>query len=123
MMNRPQSFQVDIQKTEQANTVYLQGELDLSKVAELRAVLDSLIADTNCKLVLNLKQLQYIDSTGIGVIVSVLKARNVLKAPFEVDDIPQKIRRLFDLTGITPFLQADEAGGAQANKTINDLKG
>ncbi|MBP1153908.1 MULTISPECIES: STAS domain-containing protein [unclassified Paenibacillus] len=122
-MNRPQSFQVDIQKTEKANTVYLQGELDLSKVAELRTALDSFIADTNRRLVLNLKQLQYIDSTGIGVIVSVLKARNVLEAPFTVDDIPPKIQRLFDLTGITPFLHADEAGEASTGKTINDLKG
>lgn len=111
MMNKQQSFHVDTQRTEHANTVYLHGELDLSKVSDLRCALDTFIADTSRKLVLNLNGLQYIDSTGIGVIVSVLKARDVLKAPFEVQEIPPKIKRLFDLTGITPFLQPNESTG------------
>lgn len=115
-MNKPLSFEVYSRRIGESNVVYMQGELDLSKVAELRATLDPFVADTARKLVLNLKYLQYIDSTGIGVIVSVLKARDVLKAPFAVEDIPPKISRLFDLTGITPFLQA--GNGSQA-KTIN----
>ncbi|WP_426449769.1 STAS domain-containing protein [Paenibacillus sp. S-38] len=118
-MDRSQSFGVETQRTEAANTVYLQGELDLSKVAELRCALDTFIADTTRKLVLNLRELQYIDSTGIGVIVSVLKARDVLKAPFAVEDIPPKIKRLFDLTGITAFLQTNDSDSAAQARTIN----
>jgi anti-anti-sigma factor len=114
MMEKSTIFQVRTAKTEHAVMVYLQGELDLSKVSELRSALDPFIADTSRNLILNLRGLQYIDSTGIGVIVSVLKARDVLKAPFTVQDIPPKIKRIFDLTGITPFLQqAPAPGGAR----------
>ena len=116
-MDKPlQTFEVFTRRMDGHNVVWLQGELDLSKVSELRATLDPLVANTKLKLVLNLKHLQYIDSTGIGVIVSVLKARDVLHAPFAVEDIPPKISRLFDLTGITPFLKSSPETHA---RTIN----
>ncbi|UUZ81559.1 STAS domain-containing protein [Paenibacillus sp. P26] len=90
-MDKPlQTFEVFTRRMGDDNVVWLQGELDLSKVAELRATLDPFVADTKRKLILNLKHLQYIDSTGIGVIVSVLKARELLHAPFAVEDIPLK---------------------------------
>jgi anti-anti-sigma factor len=99
-------FQLNKEVTETSNTLFLKGELDLSQAAEMRAAIDPLVADTGKKLVLNLKDLHYIDSTGIGVIVSLLKARDVLNAPFHVEAIPPKIQRLFDITGLTPFLTA-----------------
>ncbi|WP_281884698.1 STAS domain-containing protein [Paenibacillus sp. YYML68] len=106
-MEKRDSFQLTTLRSEQRNTVYIQGELDLSKVGELRSVLDCLIADTGRELVLSLKELTYIDSTGIGVIVSVLKARDVLQASFRVENVPPNIKRLFDMTGLTKFLRMD----------------
>jgi anti-anti-sigma factor len=99
-------FQLNKEITETSNTLYLKGELDLSQAAEMRSAIDPLVAETGKSLVLNLRELNYIDSTGIGVIVSILKARDVLKAPFHVEAIPPKIQRLFDITGLTPFLTA-----------------
>jgi anti-anti-sigma factor len=99
-------FQLNKEITADSNTLFLKGEFDLSQAAEVRSALDPLVAETNRELVLNLKDLNYIDSTGIGVIVSILKARDVLNAPFRVEAIPPKIQRLFDITGLTPFLSA-----------------
>jgi anti-anti-sigma factor len=99
-------FQLNKVVTVDRNTLFLKGEFDLSQAADVRTALDPLVAETNRKLVLNLQDLNYIDSTGIGIIVSILKARDVLKAPFQVESIPPKIQRLFDITGLTPFLSA-----------------
>ncbi|CAG7645623.1 STAS domain-containing protein [Paenibacillus allorhizosphaerae] len=117
-MTRRESFQIDMMRKEGRNMVWITGELDLSKVGELRRTLDPLIADTGRQLILNLKRLEYIDSTGIGVIVSVLKARDLLNAHFAVEEIPLKIKRLFDLTGITPFLQPSDTSFA-SNSTAH----
>jgi anti-anti-sigma factor len=104
-MNRQHVFEIEKEATADSWLLYLKGELDLSKAAELRAAADPYVADTGRKLILNLKDLQYIDSTGIGVILSLLKARHVLKAPIEVVEIPLKVQRLFDMTGLTSFIQ------------------
>lgn len=105
MMNRQHSFEIEKVTESDRNLLILKGELDLSKAAELRAAADPFVAETERRLVLNLKELGYIDSTGIGVILSLLKARHVLKATMAVEDIPPKIQRLFDMTGLTPFIQ------------------
>lgn len=104
-MNRQHQFEIEQVNTPDSHTLYLKGELDLAKAAELRAAADPYIAETSRKLVLNLKELQYIDSTGIGIILSLLKARHVLKAPILIEGIPPKIQRLFDMTGLTAFIQ------------------
>lgn len=104
-MNRQHTFEIEKQITSGYNMFYLKGELDLSKAAEFRAAADPYVADVQRNFVLNLRELGYIDSTGIGVILSLLKARHVLKAPMAVEDVPPKIQRLFDMTGLTRFIQ------------------
>ncbi|MFC4810614.1 STAS domain-containing protein [Paenibacillus sp. GCM10023250] len=85
-------------------TVYIGGELDLESAVHMRAVMSRLIELDDRELVLNLRELRYVDSTGIGILVSVLKARHAKDAPFAVEAVPPHIRKLFDMTGITPFL-------------------
>ncbi|WP_274649095.1 STAS domain-containing protein [Paenibacillus humicola] len=84
--------------------VYIGGELDLESAAQMRAAMTPLVELENCELTLNLRELRYVDSTGIGILVSILKARHAMNAPFNVEAIPPNIRKLFDMTGITPFL-------------------
>nr|WP_219835531.1 STAS domain-containing protein [Paenibacillus sp. R14(2021)] len=84
--------------------VFVGGELDLESAVQMRAVMSPLIELTDRELVLNLRELRYVDSTGIGILVSVLKARHAKDAPFSVEAVPPHIRKLFDMTGITPFL-------------------
>lgn len=102
MKNEP--FQVVMEETQEQFVLYVSGELDLSVVPQMRAALVPVMNRTDKALILNLKQLKYIDSTGIGIIVSLLKLRDELKAPFFVREIPSAIQRLFDLTGISRYL-------------------
>jgi anti-sigma B factor antagonist len=97
-------FEVNQEKTEEGFILYLQGELDLSTAAQLRTVSEPLAKAEKQTLILNLRELDYIDSTGMGVIISILKTRDQLNAVFAIEEIPPKIQRLFDLTGITKFL-------------------
>lgn len=103
------SFEVRQERRNGECIVHLSGELDLSKAAELRSVVDPLLRRTEDTIRLNLKHLQYIDSTGIGLIVTMLKTRDEQQAPFYVEEIPHKIKRLFDITGLTGYLTRKEA--------------
>lgn len=93
-------------------TLKLSGELDLSVVPQLQKSLQHVLERTDVALTLHLGGLTYIDSTGIGIIVSILKARDAIHAPFYVQEIPSSIRRLFDLTGLSGYLkEGTEAQG------------
>lgn len=104
-------FQIDQEETEEAYLLFVSGELDLSVTAQLNAALDPIVSCPDKILILDLKNLKYIDSTGIGIIISVLKIRVAIQAKFIVREIPPAIKRLFDLTGISGFLtEAAERG-------------
>ncbi|EFM10528.1 anti-sigma-factor antagonist [Paenibacillus curdlanolyticus YK9] len=104
MMTAPEKFYLRTENQEGKCTVYVNGELDLESASQMRAAMAPLVELTDRELALNLRELRYIDSTGIGILVSVLKARHAKNAPFVVEAIPTNIRKLFDMTGITPFL-------------------
>lgn len=101
------SFHIDQKETVEANLFYVSGDLDLSVAPQMRTSLESVVNRSDKPLILDLKNLKYIDSTGIGIIISVLKIRDELNAPFYVREIPPTIKRLFDLTGISGFLQEE----------------
>ncbi|ALS26520.1 STAS domain-containing protein [Paenibacillus cisolokensis] len=103
-MKQPDKFSMRTETQEGRCIVYMGGELDLESAAQMRAAMAPLVELTDRELVLNLRDLEYIDSTGIGILVSVVKARHANEAPFTVEAIPPGIRKLFDMTGITPFL-------------------
>ncbi|MDB5052700.1 MAG: anti-sigma-factor antagonist [Bacilli bacterium] len=98
-------FQIEQQETEDAYLLNISGELDLSVAPQLRTALESVVNRSDKALIMDVKNLKYIDSTGIGIIVSALKIRDELKAPFNVRNIPSSIQRLFDLTGISVYLK------------------
>jgi anti-sigma B factor antagonist len=97
-------FRIELQQTEEANLMTISGELDLFEAKALRAALEPVVNDADRTLILDLGQLTYIDSTGIGIFVSVVKIRDENNGPFQVRHIPSGIKKLFDLTGITGFL-------------------
>ncbi|MDF2670726.1 MAG: anti-sigma factor antagonist [Paenibacillus sp.] len=99
-----QKFNIDWQESQEEVILLLNGELDLSVAPEFRSALERIVNRADVILVLDLQRLKYIDSTGIGILVSVLKIRDEINAPFLVRNIPPAIRKLFDLTGISGFL-------------------
>jgi anti-anti-sigma factor len=111
MTNDVQKFHLKLLTTPEANVLYVTGELDLGTAGEFRNTIEPLAAEPSVPLTLNLRELTYIDSTGIGILVSVLKIRQAARAPFVLQEVPPKIRRLLDMTGLTKFLTI-EGGGA-----------
>lgn len=96
----PGPLEVRISHDGEKCEVELHGELDLSTSERLRAELLQLI-DEGCRsLVIDMSALLLIDSTGLGVLVGVLKrvlqhdGEMVLRAPRPA------ARRVFDLTGL-----------------------
>ncbi|OPH59397.1 anti-sigma F factor antagonist [Paenibacillus ferrarius] len=107
-----EKFQVDQEESEESIQLHIRGELDLAAALTFRHALEEVVHRADKALILDVGQLRYIDSTGIGIVVSALKIRDELKAPFSVRNIPASIRKLFDLTGISGFLNEGIEGRA-----------
>lgn len=53
--------------------VRLQGELDVSQAAKLQSRITELVAEGHTNVVLNMMQLDYLDSSGLGSLVALAK--------------------------------------------------
>ncbi|MNJ51415.1 Anti-sigma-B factor antagonist [compost metagenome] len=102
-LNRNEKFTAIKDWQDEHCTVYLQGELDLAAAPEFRKLMEPIIGDDKLNLRINLKDLKYIDSTGIGILLSILKARHGMNSSFVVEEVPAQIQKLFSMTGISKF--------------------
>ncbi|MBW3622778.1 MAG: STAS domain-containing protein [Armatimonadetes bacterium] len=84
-----------------APVLILNGVLDLSSAAELRNELRRLIEDGNGKIIVDLDGLDYLDSTGLGVLVGALARIRERGGDLPIVVNEPKNRRIFDITKLS----------------------
>jgi anti-anti-sigma factor len=101
----PQRFEVVVDaQLQKAPAVAVRGEVDIATVPALELAIDGAIRDSAGAFVLDLCELEFLDSSGLNLI---LRARAVLARQDRVLLIvcpPGPVRRLFDDTGIADLL-------------------
>jgi anti-sigma B factor antagonist len=80
--------------------IRLSGELDLVTVDSVRAAMDAVLTEATGRLIFEVSELEFMDSSGIALLVSASrKAEKVeLRNPTLI------VRRLIELTGLTELL-------------------
>lgn len=63
------SMSVEVERKDDVATLIVTGEVDVSNADELRGALDELLAEDVSCIELDVSDMAYIDSTGIGVLV------------------------------------------------------
>jgi len=82
----------------------LRGELDMSSAVEFRETIEQLLEKSRKRLVFDLSDLSFMDSSGIAVLV--FAANNV--DAIEVRHSSPIIKRIVEATGLTDFLRIDQ---------------
>lgn len=76
------------------------GEVDIYTSPELKNKIYELIEQKNQDLIINGEQLDYIDSTGLGVIMGIYKKLQEKSLNIKVVNLKPNIYKLFDITGL-----------------------
>ncbi|NQV33534.1 MAG: STAS domain-containing protein [Phycisphaeraceae bacterium] len=86
----------------------LKGELNNQTSGQLNQAISNMLDAPATTLVLDMKEISFISSTGIGVIV---KTRNTLKqkgSDLTMVNIQPQVKRVFDIMQLTPILKVCE---------------
>ncbi|MDD5017195.1 MAG: STAS domain-containing protein [Eubacteriales bacterium] len=80
--------------------VQLYGEVDIYNADSLKSELHSLIDEKKADIYLDCTNLKYIDSTGLGVLVSALKKVKEAERKIHIINLKPYIAKIFTLTGL-----------------------
>ena len=87
--------------------VSLGGELDVSTEDELKKELHKLKKKKNIDMRLNLENLDYIDSTGLGVIIGILKRLKIESKEVYIEKPKNNVRKIFSITGLDKIFKLE----------------
>ncbi|MDR5658920.1 STAS domain-containing protein [Serpentinicella sp. ANB-PHB4] len=88
--------------------VSLNGEVDVYTADILKDTLSKLIKERKESIKINGTDLQYIDSTGLGVLIGIYKKINVENKQIIVTNIKPSITKLFKITGLDKIFKLEE---------------
>jgi stage II sporulation protein AA (anti-sigma F factor antagonist) len=95
------SFGIQMEQHRQALIVRLQGELDHHTADTVRTQMeDAIIRGNVTHLILSLKELTFMDSSGIGVILGRYKLITSRGGKMVVCDASPAVYRLFEMSGL-----------------------
>ena len=81
--------------------VRLRGELDVSCAREVRTAIDDAIgAEGVQRIELDMAEVAFIDSTGIGVLVGAMQRAKASGQEVEIVAVSVPVRRVLDMTGV-----------------------
>jgi anti-anti-sigma factor len=90
----------------------LHGELDLAGAPLLSSALDRAETDERGILVLDLEDLEFIDSAGLRVILAAHERARARGAELALTPGPRQVQRLLTIAGVSGHLQTIPSSGA-----------
>lgn len=91
-------IQVQVRKVDGVPLLDVAGELDLYTSPKLKAALDSLLAEGHTRLIVNLLETTYLDSTALSVLTATLKQVREAGGNLGLIYTQPQIERMFTIT-------------------------
>jgi anti-sigma B factor antagonist len=102
---------LEINHVEKAGKQYLflKGEVDVYTSVELKEILLLLTRSAGNEVIVDLTEVSYIDSTGLGIFIGALKATNRYNSSLKLSGMIARVRRLFQITGLDEVIDIEES--------------
>ena len=88
-------------KTDGVTVLALSGRLDTLNYGVLEKKLQSMFDDQQIRIVLDCKDLDYVSSSGLRILLMYLKKANSTGGKLTLSQLSRNIREIFDISGFT----------------------
>lgn len=87
--------------------VELVGELDINTANKLKIHLTNLVDEQLLDMKINAQNLQYIDSTGLGVLIGILKKLKECNKEIYILKPRKNVEKIFNITGLEKIFKLE----------------
>jgi anti-sigma B factor antagonist len=92
---------LDLHERNGYSVLAVSGEVDVATVPRMREQLHTLVAQGDNRIVVDLDAVDFLDSTGLGVLVGALKRVRSSGGDLQLICTQPRIRKVFEVTGLT----------------------
>jgi anti-anti-sigma factor len=100
---------IAVERTTAEAVVKLAGEIDMSTVQRLSKVVSDLLADPPPRVVLDLQDVTFCDSQGLGTLVVLSRKATMAQSCLVLVNVGDFLIRVLDITGLRGALMIKEA--------------
>lgn len=83
--------------------VKIEGEVDVYTSIDLKKEMTKLVESDQKRIIIDLESVNYMDSSGLGVLVALLKELKKVGGELKLISLPVSVKKIFDLTRLTKF--------------------
>ncbi len=92
--------------------IEVSGEIDVYTAPKLRDTITELVAAGNYDLVIDMEQVEFLDSTGLGVLVGGLKKVRAHEGSLQLICNQDRLLKIFRITGLAKVFTIHESADA-----------
>jgi anti-sigma B factor antagonist len=92
---------LDVSERDGTTIIAARGELDMATAPRLRDLAVARLTAGDTSIVLDLTEVEFLDSTGLGTLVAILKRARSLDARLALVVTRPRIMKVFELTALT----------------------
>ncbi|CAM3953859.1 anti-sigma factor antagonist [Mesobacillus zeae] len=109
------NISIDVNENNAVSEIKVSGEIDAYTAPKLRETLFPMSEQNGVKMTVDLSDVSYMDSTGLGVFVGVFKNVRSNEGEFKIIGLSSRLQRLFDITGLADIIDINSQieGGVQ----------
>lgn len=85
------------------------GEIDLYNAPEIKDIISKLIEERIYNVIIDLEKVSYIDSSGIGALISSLSNLKKYQGGLKIINVYASVKKVFELTKLTSFFEIYES--------------
>jgi anti-sigma B factor antagonist len=99
-------MEVESKRLRRCDLVVAKGRIDSSTVKILREALTAIKEDGRYKIVLNMRDVTYISSAGLGELIDTQNScKHLLRGELVLAEVPERIQEALDLAGLTALFK------------------
>ena len=99
----------------EASVLTLRGEIDVYTAPRLRQAIIDLVEEGETTIVVDMQKVDFLDSTGLGVLVGGLKRVKTRDGTLAIVVTQDKILKIFDITGLNKVFPLHDSVEAAAS--------
>ena len=109
-------LEVETSQRERWSVIALRGEIDVYTAPRLRQAIIDLVDGGATRIVVDMAKVDFLDSTGLGVLVGGLKRVRLQDGSLAIVATQDKILKIFDITGLNKVFPIHDSVDSAASR-------